>query len=97
MAECGVCSPEAESGTLSVPVVPSFRALSGRLKLTVRRHKLNKDSRSVTGVHPLQLQGPALPRRLICALAPLGTTLAVVCVDLINLHRRRASAATEAE
>ena len=28
------------------PVDPSFRALSGRLKLTVRRHKFNKDSRS---------------------------------------------------
>ena len=25
-------------------VVPSFRALSGRLKLTVRRHKFNEDS-----------------------------------------------------
>ena len=28
------------------PVVPSFRALSGRLKFTVRRHKFNKDSLS---------------------------------------------------
>ena len=26
------------------PVNPSFRALSGRLKFTVRRHKFNKDS-----------------------------------------------------
>ena len=26
------------------PVVPSFRALSGRLKFTVRRHQFNKDS-----------------------------------------------------
>ena len=26
------------------PVDPSFRALSGRLKFTVRRHKFNKDS-----------------------------------------------------
>ena len=26
------------------PVVPSFRALYGRLKLTVRRHKFNEDS-----------------------------------------------------
>jgi len=26
------------------PVAPSFRALSGRLKFTVRRHKFNKDS-----------------------------------------------------
>jgi len=32
------------------PVVPSFRALSGRLKLTVRRHKFNKDSLSVVVV-----------------------------------------------
>jgi len=26
------------------PVVPSFRALSGPLEFTVRRHKFNKDS-----------------------------------------------------
>ena len=32
------------SSSLSGPVEPSFRALSGRPKLTVRRHKLNKDS-----------------------------------------------------
>ena len=28
------------------PIYPSFRAFSGRLKLTVRRHKFNKDSLS---------------------------------------------------
>jgi len=28
------------------PVDPAFRALSGRLKFTVRRHKFNKDSLS---------------------------------------------------
>ena len=33
---------------LSGPEDPSFRALSGRLKLTVRRHKFNKDSLSVS-------------------------------------------------
>ena len=32
------------SSSLLGPVVPSFRALSGRLKFTVRRHKFNKDS-----------------------------------------------------
>jgi len=31
-------------GCLLGPVDPSFRALSGRLKLTVRRHQFNKDS-----------------------------------------------------
>ena len=31
---------------LAGPVVPSFRALSRRLKFTVRRHKFNKDSLS---------------------------------------------------
>ena len=31
------------------PVDPSFRALSGRLKLTVRRHTSNKDSLLVAG------------------------------------------------
>ena len=30
-------------------VDPSFRALSGRLKFTVRRHKLNEDSVSSAG------------------------------------------------
>ena len=32
------------SPSLVGPVDPSFRALSGRLKFTVRRHKFNKDS-----------------------------------------------------
>ena len=32
------------SSSLLGPVDPSCRALSGRLKFTVRRHKLNKDS-----------------------------------------------------
>ena len=32
------------SSSLVGPVVPSFRALSGRLKCTVRRHKFNEDS-----------------------------------------------------
>ena len=32
--------------SLLSPVDPSFRALSGRLKFTVRRHKFNKDSLS---------------------------------------------------
>jgi len=31
-------------GSLLGPVDPSFRALSGRLEFTVRRHKFNKDS-----------------------------------------------------
>ena len=35
------------SSSLLGPVVPSFRALSGRLKFTVRRHKFNKDCLSV--------------------------------------------------
>jgi len=34
------------SSSLLGPVHPSFRALSGRLKFMVRRHKLNKDSLS---------------------------------------------------
>ena len=32
--------------SLNGPVDPSFRAISGRLKLTVRRHKFNKYSLS---------------------------------------------------
>jgi len=35
---------EGVSSSLLGPVDPSFRALSGRLKFTVRRHKFNKDS-----------------------------------------------------
>ena len=34
------------SSSLPGPVVPSFRALSGRLKFTARRHKFNQDSLS---------------------------------------------------
>jgi len=39
------------------PVDPSFRALSGRLKFTARRHKLNKDSLSGGGGE----SGPLMP------------------------------------
>ena len=35
---------EGQTGALLGPVDPSFRALSGRLKFAVRRHKFNKDS-----------------------------------------------------
>ena len=37
---------------------PSFRALSGRLKLTVRRHRFNEDSLSAT--HPRKAGGGGL-------------------------------------
>ena len=37
------------SSSLLGPVAPSFRALSGRLTFTVRRHKFNKDSHSAEG------------------------------------------------
>ena len=42
------------------PVVPSFRALSGRLELTVRRHKFNKDilDRIIVKLGPKSLDGP---------------------------------------
>ena len=41
-------APRAQqvSSSLLGPVDPSFQALSGRLKFTVRRHKFNKDSLS---------------------------------------------------
>ena len=38
------------SSSLLGPVDPSFRALSGRLMFTVRRHKFNKDSVSLQAV-----------------------------------------------
>jgi len=50
-ASCNPCaSPNAArtlyrvSASLLGPADPSFRALSGGLKLTVRRHNFNKDS-----------------------------------------------------
>jgi len=39
-----VLNHETPTAWLLGPVDPSFRALSGRLKLTVRRHKFNTDS-----------------------------------------------------
>ena len=46
-----------------VPVDPSFRALSGRLKFTVRCHKFNKDS--LSRVYLVVDAGQALPQRLL--------------------------------
>ena len=43
------CARHGVSSSLLGPVHPSFRALSGRLKLTVRRHKFNEDSPSTAG------------------------------------------------
>ena len=43
---------------LLAPVDPSFRALAGRLKFTIRRHKFNKDALSCS------LPGNAVPRRV---------------------------------
>ena len=42
------------------PVAPSFRALPGHLKFTVRRHKLNIDSLSQSPHPPLQTIKPPL-------------------------------------
>ena len=54
-------------------VDPSFRALSGRLKFTVRRHTFNKDYLSTAGVRLEELQREntaalrvSLPGRLPC-------------------------------
>ena len=44
------------SSSLLGPVDPSFRALSGRPKVTVRRHKFNKDSLSKP-LRGLELKG----------------------------------------
>jgi len=43
------------SSSLVGPVVSSIRALSGRLKFTVRRHKFNKDFLSLSSL----FRGPA--------------------------------------
>ena len=40
------------------PVDPSFRALSGRLKFTVRHHKFNNDSLSVQELRRLEKDDP---------------------------------------
>ena len=37
-------TPQSTSSSLLGPADPSFQALAGRLKLTVRRHKFNEDS-----------------------------------------------------
>jgi len=49
----------------SGPVVPSFRALSGRFKFTARRHNLNKDSHAFQKAfqHPLPVH-PTTPQRM---------------------------------
>ena len=46
----GVCSRTSRCWLLSDPVDPSFRALSGRLNLTDRRHQFNEDSPLVAGL-----------------------------------------------
>jgi len=43
---CGNKMPTSVSPRLLGPVAPSFRAISGRLKFTARRHQFNKDSPS---------------------------------------------------
>jgi len=48
------------SSSLLGPVDPSFRALSGRLKFTVRRHKFNKDSLLLREARALE--GTGVPR-----------------------------------
>ena len=45
---CGVCALHSVSSSRLGPVGPSFRALSGRLKFTVRRHTFNQDSLSAS-------------------------------------------------
>jgi len=71
---------EDEPPLLLGPVVPSFRALSGRLKFTVRRHKFNQDSLS-----PEAIQQPK-----INPLPPLeaGPSYALTpnTVELISTH-----------
>jgi len=49
------------------PVVPSFRALPGRLKFTVRRHKFNEDSLSGA-------DGPASSSSLLLSSLELSDT-----------------------
>ena len=47
---CGAGGTGGTGGHVPLRVYLSFRALSGRLKFTVRRHKFNKDSLPVEGV-----------------------------------------------
>jgi len=52
-----------ESSSLLGPVVPLFRALSGLLKFTVRRHKFNADLfSSWAGLHEGRVDSPPPPR-----------------------------------
>ena len=57
----------------SDPVDPSFRALSGRLQLTVRRHKSSKDS-LCTGC-PVQGPGSRFCRASNCAPGGVGDAM----------------------
>ena len=45
------------SSDLLGPINPSFRAISGRLKFTVRRHKFNQDSLSLEGGGAVHTRG----------------------------------------
>ena len=52
------------SSLLLGPVDPSFRALSGRPKFTVRRHKLNKDYRACAVLSSMAAAAPRPVARL---------------------------------
>ena len=57
------CRDLLVSSSLLGPVDPSFRALSGRLEFTVRRHKFNKDSLSRANIAQRFTQGRRRPHR----------------------------------
>ena len=63
------CCPPAhlQEKTILGPADPSFRALSGRLKLTVRRYKFNKDS--------LPFEQRRIASRRAAALSPDGNAI----------------------
>jgi len=71
--------------SLSGPVDPSFRALSGRLKFTVRLHKFNKGSLSSVG--RVLLIEPGVEQVLVWSFS-LETThepTALLCLDFFAI------------
>ena len=80
---CKVVVPEMKGGpqikrrSPAGPVDPSFRALSGRLKFTVPRHKFNKDSlcqRGVGHASPFSVHAVAfrVEKSIVCLVKGLG-------------------------
>ena len=66
------------SSSLLDPVVPSFRALSGRLNFTVRRHEFNQDTLFLH-IGPFGLANLAMPGSFSLQNGQIGSTSQTEC------------------